>query len=395
MNYLSEICSEKRLFLAVKEIFDNLERRCDKTKFNLVLHRHLGDDFYCLASLKEFKKQWGEEPKVFLPRKHFFLAEFYSIQDFEEFDLKKELLKIREIQGLTSKQLDVLENQLANFFCLNFPIKEKLFVCSGDNLFPFYEYRNYWCFRWGENLLLGSNYKFSLPEILPILTEKAKETLLSQGIQNLSKAILIAPDAKTTEVFNSEFWQILSNEFTKNKFTVLVNSDTLTLRGTTQLKSTQFSLEEIVALALNCKYVFSIRSGLCDVLVNKKAYLYALYPACLRREYLGLTYPFKIDEKVNEIQFINWKCSSFIWDDIDLGKKLNIYLKKQQFKFWLYLLCEFLTFGGQKFKIPRLVLNNLFGNGNGYPDNNQKNPPNYFTFLKKIRIYRVRDGGKL
>ncbi|MFR1026122.1 MAG: hypothetical protein ACLSE8_06790 [Parasutterella sp.] len=145
---------------------------------------------------------------------------------------------------------------MANFFCLNFPIKEKLFVCSGDNLFPFYEYRNYWCFRWGENLLLGSNYKFSLPEILPILTEKAKETLLSQGIQSLSKAILIAPDAKTTEVFNSEFWQILSNEFTKNKFTVLVNSDTLTLRGTTQLKSTQFSLEEIVALALNCKYVF-------------------------------------------------------------------------------------------------------------------------------------------
>lgn len=389
MNYLLNILQDITLFKEVRQIFVTLDKQCADDKFNLLLHRHLGDNFYCLASLEEFKRKWGEEPRVFLPRQYLFLRYFYQIEDAIAFDLTGELKKIKKFQSLSNKELDILENEVANFFCYAFPLKSKLFVCSGDKIFPFKSYQNYWCFRWGENLLLGSHYKFSLPKLDQIeLKAITKTKLVNLGIRNLSKTVLIAPEAKTTEIFGTEFWNLFVEELSQMGFKIIVNSDSFKLKNSILLPSQIFSLEEIVEIAYHCRYVLSIRSGLCDTLVNKSRSLIVFYPSCLRREYGGLSYPFQGETEVNEIQFINWKSGSLLINGIDFGIKIHKFLRKRRIEFWITLLLEMLTFGAKKFKIKRLIINNLYGNGNGYPDNNRENPRPYLLLLKKIRIYK-------
>ena len=171
-------------------------------------------------------------------------------------------------------------------------------------------------------------------------------------------------------------------------FKIIVNSDSFKLKNSILLPSQIFSLEEIVEIAYHCRYVLSIRSGLCDTLVNKSRSLIVFYPSCLRREYGGLSYPFQGETEVNEIQFINWKSGSLLINGIDFGIKIHKFLRKRRIEFWITLLLEMLTFGAKKFKIKRLIINNLYGNGNGYPDNNRENPRPYLLLLKKIRIYK-------
>lgn len=377
------------LFNEVRQVFVALEKQCSHEKYNLLLHRHLGDNFYCLAALVEFKRKWGEEPRVFLPNSHLFLRYFYQIEDVIPFDLTAELKKIKRFQQLSKKELDILENEVANFFCYAFPLKSKIFICSGDQIFSFKSYENYWCYRWGENLLLGSNYKFSLPNLNKVeLKAITRAKLVNLGIRNLNETVLIAPEAKTTEIFDPEFWNIFVREFSQIGFKIIVNSDSFKLKNSVLLPSQIFSLEEIVEIAYHCRYVLSIRSGLCDVLVKKSSSLFVFYPACLRREYWGLSYPFEGETRVNEIQFINWKSSRLSINGIDFGLKLYKFLRKRRIEFWKTLFLEKLTFGVNKFKIKRLIINNLYGNGNGYPDNNLKNPKPYLLLLKKIRIYK-------
>ena len=78
-------CKYSIIFSYVQEI----ESICDSTKYNLVLHKHLGDVFYTIAAKQAFEETYGRSLHFIVRPQHEFLMEFFGIKDYSVYDLDK------------------------------------------------------------------------------------------------------------------------------------------------------------------------------------------------------------------------------------------------------------------------------------------------------------------
>ena len=376
----------------ILSFYNDVEKLCHPNKYNLVLHKHLGDVFYAIGLKDEFERVYGKKLHFIVRPQHEFLMKMYGITDYAVFDLDKIVKKNINFQkkyfgeqGRDKLELDCLENNTfqALFHCI--PILGKPFVC--ENLFYFFlNYPYFWCQRWLKNLGINDRYKFSLPQnklsIQPELHKKLKK------VAPLNKIVLFAPEAATATELAPEFWNIIADKVYEKGYTIIVNSKKYKINHGICAFDLDLSLEEVVTIGLNCAYVFSLRSGLCDVLVGAKEKLYAVYPAMLRREFGSLQKPFKEPTNIHEICLYNWETTKFIWEDVDFTKDIQKYVNSLYRNYITEKIKAFFSFsknkGGHIFW--RELFKNLAGKSFIFPDNNIDNPKPKHKIMKFLGI---------
>lgn len=357
-------------------------------EYSLLLHKHLGDVFYAIGCYKRFKSVYGSDLNFLVRPNHEFLMELYEITSYKVIDIDS-LIKTNSLyKSLSKKKKDVIEDiQLQELFP-QVPVKNVPFICENPYLHEFSSYDNYWCYRWAENMLLGADFKFPVPKAKLKVTPSI-ENFLAKISKELSKIIVIAPDAETSLELPIDFWRSLVSFFQKKEYLVIINSNKYRFKGTINTFDERISLRDLVYICQNCAAVFSLRSGLCDVLVGIGKRLYVFNPAMFRREQGSLNYPFSEPTCINEIQLLNWKAKDFYFNGDNLYPLIQPTLKRLRKCFWLSLFSEKLFLNKEKNIFLRRWANNLAGNGRGFPDNNINNPKPYREFFGgNLRYYK-------
>ena len=365
------------LYQDTNALVEELQSLCGKDDYTLVLHKHLGDIFYAIAS-KDIFEQVYKKPLHFIVRpQHEFLMKLFGVTRYKVFNLdafvkKNHSLLSQQFPGQKPNALefDRFENEffISLFPC--FPTKGSPFICENLTV-NFLRYPHYWCFRWAANMGIKERFHFSIPRGNIELSNNAKAFCESVGgIQNI---VLVAPEAATATELPPEMWNVITEEIHKAGYTVLVNSKKYKFRHGLCAFDYDLSLEDIVAIGLKCAYVFSLRSGLCDVLVGIGSRLYTISPAMLRREDNSLSFPFNENSNCNEVQLYDWKVSEFTWRGIDFQSKLQKVVNKL---WWDYIkVCIKRTFSSNPgHRFWQHLFENIFGKGRVFPENNLDNP---------------------
>ena len=315
----------------IAQFYNKASKLCKQGEYNLVLHKHLGDVVYAIGLKDEFERVYGKKLHFIVRPQHEFLMKIYGINDYSVFDLKEfeKFAAQSDFRYLLpapnkSHKFDTLCKDIFS----SFPLENVPFIWDSDNS-SFFLFDHYWGYLWGCNARIDfENFKFPLPKnklpIQPNLRKKLKK------IAPLDKIILFAPEAATAIELPVELWNIIADKVYAKGYKIIVNSKKYKINHGISAFDLGLSLEDVVAVGLNCAYVFSLRSGLCDALVGARERLYAFYPAMLKREMNSLTFPFAQETKVNEILLEKWSISPVVWENIDLTPELQKYINSMK-----------------------------------------------------------------
>ncbi len=360
----------------VLEFVREVEMLCEPNKYNLVLHKHLGDIFYAIACKDVFEKTYKKALRFIIRPQHEFLMEMFRIDDYSLYDLdvfvkKNSNLKdeyFREINP-QSNEIDRFENEIfqALFSCI--PCLDKPFIAE-SLINDFLSYDRYWCHRWPKNMGLIDDFKFNIPKNNFTITENVEQ--FSKSICPLEKLVLFAPEAATAIELPPEIWDSISEIIHSHGYTILVNSKRLKIKYGLNAFDYNLSLKDIISIGLNCKYVFSLRSGLCDVLVSKGSNLYVIYPAMLRREYKSLSIPFLSNTYINEIQMYNWSISLFQWEGVSISNVLQPIINRIHRNYIKESVKRKIS-NNKVYDILKNRLRDIAGKSKAFPDNNAEN----------------------
>lgn len=364
----------------MQEFYSNIERICKRDAYNLVLHKHLGDVFYAIAAKPFFESQYNAPLHFIVRPQHEFLMKMFGVKNYSVYDLDSLVKHNKDFQksffdrNRRYVRIDDLENVVYQATFPGEPVKKGVpFIC--ENLVnDFVNYDNYWCYRWIENMGLDADVRFLLPKHEPELSANAKKKL--QKIAPLDKIVLIAPEAATFQEFDANFWNIIADAVHAKGYKIIVNSNKFKINHGVSAIDLKLSLQDVVALGLKCAYVFALRSGLCDVLINAGERLYVFYPAMARRELHSMSYPFATNTGVHEFQMFNWKMDKVVWEDENLTEKLQKYTTYLHRSYIIETVKRIVSFGKAKHKHSeqRSIARDLGGVPKRFLDNNIQNP---------------------
>lgn len=122
---------------------------------------------------------------------------------------------------------------------------------------------------------LDKNAEFKFPTWYPEISEKLNEKL--KKVARLDKIALIAPETKLINDLDLQLFNPVIKQLRKEGYTVIINVKDRTnwLNGTIYM---DLSLEEVIALSLNCGKFCSARSGLCDLIAKIAQNAIVYYP---------------------------------------------------------------------------------------------------------------------
>lgn len=351
---------------------------CKEGEYNLFLHKHLGDIFYAVALKEEFERRKGKVLHFIVRPGHAFLLDMWGVKDYSTYDVRwieQEALDasypfLPEADPGSSFRFDMISKDVF----LSTPVLGEPFIIEGDQL-QFLLFENYWCRQWACSLLGSVDFQYPIPRGKVSLSEGAQQVL--RHLAPFDKIIMIAPDATTAIEVPPEIWDTLAEYFHSKGYTVVVNSGRHRIKHGISTFELGLSLKDVIALGQRCAYVFSLRSGLCDVLVGIGARLYAIYPAQIRREFGSLIKPFSGSTDVNEVQFYRWKTSPLIWEREDLTplvqEQINLLRANYRREQLMGRFSREEERAGHFFW--RGVFRNVAGESYQYPENNKENPP--------------------
>jgi len=365
------------------KFYDAIKALCKPDAYNLVLHKHLGDVFYAVGTMEEFEATYNAKLRFIVRPQHEFIMQMWEIKDYSVYDFDSLVKNNKEFKddhfdGETpdARRLDLLENAMfqAVFHCL--PIRGEPFVC--ENLVnDFFLYPRFWAYRWAANMgvKVEDNFHFGIPKHAPTLPVAAQKSLVN--IAPLDKIVLFAPEATTATEFPAEFWDVIAERVHEHGYKIIVNGEKHQIKHGISAFDLDLSLSDVVALGFSCAYVFSLRSGLCDVLVGAREKLYAFYPAMLHREMNSLNKCFEPNPNVHEIAVWRWKIDKVIWEGEDLTQPLQRYVNKLHRG---YLMEQVKSFVALPFRRKRSKhrsayreYRDLAGKSRCFPENNTEN----------------------
>lgn len=111
------------------------------------------------------------------------------------------------------------------------------------------------------------------PEVSPDL-EKRVKALTGLSCRDV---IMVLPEANSANGISSDWWSKLLENLPQDK--LLTNITHIeNFPEFQKIPNIELSLEEVTALALHCRQVYAVRSGLCDLIFSKGSDLHVFYP---------------------------------------------------------------------------------------------------------------------
>lgn len=122
---------------------------------------------------------------------------------------------------------------------------------------------------------LEAKVPLKLPLQYPTFSEKLKEKC--NKIAPIEQIVLFSPEATSMIGMKDWFWEDLVKEVKELGYVAVSNviAPENAIKGTKYIPLTS---KEAVVLGLNCKAVYSVRSGFCDLLFSKGKELHVYYP---------------------------------------------------------------------------------------------------------------------
>lgn len=368
-------------YQSAQKFYNDIAKLCKSDCYNLVLHKHLGDVFYAIAARDEFEVKYNAKLRFIIRPNMEFLMHMFGIKDYSVYNMKwfEEEIKFAYFPympagGHESHQFDMVCKDIF----LSIPIAGTPFIADSD-ITPFFKFSHFWSFIWATNIGISDDFKFQIPKYIPKLSSSAEKTL--KKFAPLNKIVLIAPEAATATEFPQEFWDTIAKNVHNRGYKIIVNSKKYKIKYGKSAFNMGLSLSDIVSVGLQCAYVFSIRSGLTDVLVGAREKMFVFYPAMLRREMGGLNKCFEQLSNVNEVSVCRWKIDSVIWENInithDLQKHINSLHRMFVFEKTMAFLTTLFRDKRNEHKLLYHTFNNIAGIGKIFSENNMENIPRF------------------
>lgn len=236
-----------------------------KDRYNFLSPYGLGDTMMLCG----FKDAWEKKNKgkihFIIKPSHEVVMKMYGITDYSVYKFSDKQIKKFRQKSITPKYGDIFiahpiyikstkETILKDFNLLNFDFKVLYAKFLNVNEQDFKQYEH-------------------IPELSANLKSKLKH------IAPLNKIVLFAPMANSIKLFPKVFWEKLAKDYIDDGFTVISNVTDKQdiISGSIYLP---LSSEDAIALAYACHAVYSLRSGLCDLMAKRKEGLHVFYDHC-------------------------------------------------------------------------------------------------------------------
>ena len=249
-----------------------------------------GDSFFLCLLISEFKKKNKGRVVVVMKESHHFICDLFS--EVDEFIALNKRFKKLQLQKISPNQ--------------SLPIRGKIFIphpllnsgLSGLEKKLSSDYTLLDMYK----TALGLELKCSLGKFdFSTISQDIVQNFVTSTSWNLQKTIILFPSASSLEAMNENLMRLIVAKIIGLGFNVIVNGK-LKLDNFTssRVKSVDFALKDMIALAIHCNSVISARSGVCDLLAfsgkkmvvtypNKAAYdTYSLNPITKRNNHLLL-----------------------------------------------------------------------------------------------------------
>lgn len=244
-------------------------------------NRGIGDTLIFLSRLKEYKNECDKSVNLILPENQISLVNGYREYINKILVLPTNKI-IRLIDAVVNKKMDKIT------FILPTGALKKL-----ENGLSIYDLV-------GETLNLNSR-EYRCPEF-QVSDDRITKIKKELGITGREYAI-IAPDAMSVNSIPDDVWKTVVEECRKRNYVILENaaSQNSVKYGDINIF---LPLDEMFMIAKDASVIYSIRSGLSDLLSFTKTPMTVFYP----NEYFLKLYSFKnmpFSEHVKEIVFVN------------------------------------------------------------------------------------------
>lgn len=147
-----------------------------------------------------------------------------------------------------------------------------------------------------KTLGLPDDARFEYPTTAPVISELLKRKI--EKIAPLEKIVLISPEAFSTNKIIPEPLEAEVKKFTNNGYKVISNviNENNKIKGSIYVPMT---VEDAIALAINCHHVISVRSGFCDLIAPFLRKMTVYYPDI--RTYKLYSFSYLNNKEIEEI----------------------------------------------------------------------------------------------
>jgi hypothetical protein len=129
---------------------------------------------------------------------------------------------------------------------------------------------------WRQFLQIDSSIQFDLPVYYPNFTSTMYNSI---GIpaNDINKTVLLLPEARSVPALRTKYWVGLSKNLRREGYFVVQNyvNKIFKIKDVPCLPD---DLKLVLAFSLSCNKVYSLRSGLCDLIAEKVKDLTVFYP---------------------------------------------------------------------------------------------------------------------
>lgn len=227
-----------------------------KDKYYFLCAAGLGDTMLTCGFRKAFEEKYNGKIHFLIKKSQEVVMKMYKITDYSVIEIEK-----LDLIGIGTENSIPVKGRIfpAHPFCI--PSLKRFFN-------PIYfQYSNVRFKDWFLQFLkLDKESQFEEPSEYPVMSEEFRNKV--NKIAPLDKIVMFCPEATSVLPLDEIFWEYKAKEMTAKGYTVISNV-TKPRKCVTGTKYLEMTTEEAVALAMECKEVYSLRSGFCDLIYKK------------------------------------------------------------------------------------------------------------------------------
>jgi hypothetical protein len=241
---------------------ESLARITRPDTLNFICPSGLGDTMYLASYRAYFERKYGVPVHFIIKPSHQIVMGMYDSDSFSVYEFKE-----NELAGIGREN--------------NAPKKGGLYVAH-----PLYSDADLlagWCREAYDVKRLFSRF-FHIEEgtepVPPVNYPELSSAMMDSfefAVPDMDKTALLLPEVRSVKPLNRKYWEKLAKKLRKKGFFV-VQSYTKREFGVEDVPALPESLDTVAAFAISCGRVYSLRSGLCDLIAHKAKDMTVFYP---------------------------------------------------------------------------------------------------------------------
>jgi hypothetical protein len=231
-------------------------------ELNFICTHGLGDTMLLTSNRTCLEQKYGAPVHFIIKPSHKIVMAMYGNNNFNKYEFSDQ-----ELDEIAKKN--------------PMPEKGELYIAhpiySGAGLFEEWEREAYPASCLFSRFLQIEESPAAAPVSYPELSLAIMNSL-GFPVPDMDKTALLLPEARSVKALNKQYWEKLVKKLRKKGFFV-VQSYTRGEFALEDVPALPDSLDTVVAFALACGRVYSLRSGLCDLIAHKAKNLTVFYTA--------------------------------------------------------------------------------------------------------------------